>query len=298
MFEPRRLHMKRISLLLLSLLLSCGSVAWAQNDANDSAQNLSSENLVELLDRAKWVVDVGAFYANVDSNIRIDGARGNLGTTLDFESDLGLTEREALFNASISYLGWDRWIIGAEWFELNRNASASLQRDITWGTTLVPLGAQADTYFNVNIVRLLAGYELYRTDRTRAGASIGVHGAGMEAGIDARFDVGNGTLGRFESEADTGAILPLPNLGLWAHHAFTDRLIGGVRIDAFALEIDEYRGSLISAGANLRYRATEKFSIGLGYSYFDLEVSMDRRLWDGKARFSYHGPRLFAFYAW
>lgn len=268
--------MKSIYAFLLSLVLSVGLPAQIEDAPETSAEK--SPVLTERLNTADWVLDIGAFYANVDSNIRIDGTNGNIGTELDFESDLGLAEREALFNASVTYLGWNRWIVGAEWFDLNRHASASLRRDVEWGNTLLPVGADVDAYFNVNIVRVFAGYELYQSDRSRAGASIGIHGAGMEAGIDARFTLAEGNLGQFESEADTGAILPLPNFGLWAHHAFTERLVGTVRFDAFALEIDEYRGTLISTGASLRYRATEKFSLGAGYSFFDLEVSMERQL--------------------
>lgn len=282
--------------VLLSLLLSISLVGQTGESTTGTVQ-LQPE-LSEVLRSANWVVDIGAFYANVDSNIRIDGARGNLGTDLDFESDLGLAEREALFNASVTYLGWDRWIAGLEWFELDRTASSSLRRDIAWGNTLLPVGANFDAYFNVNIFRLFTGYELYQSNTSRVGIGIGVHGAGMEAGIDARFELAGGTFGVFESEADTGAILPLPNFGLWANHAFSERLVGSMRFDAFALEIDEYRGTLLSAGANLRYRATDRLSVGAGYSFFDLEVNMERRLWNGRARFGYHGPRLFVFYAW
>ena len=290
--------MKSTIISLLCLLLPCAAMAQSSTDKPDETAKSDPLVLKEVIENAHWVVDIGAFYANLDSNIRIDGAGGNFGTELDFESDLGLEEREALFNASVTYAGWDRWIIGAEWFELDRNASTTLRRDVEWGNTLLPLGAAINAYFNVNIVRVFASYDLYRTDNTRAGVSMGVHSAGMEAGIDARFDLVGGSLGQFESDADTGAILPLPNFGLWVYHAFTDRLVGAVRFDAFALEIDEYRGILISTGASLRYRATEKLSLGAGYSFFDLDVRMERSRWNGEARFSYHGPRLFVFYAW
>lgn len=281
-------------------LMSSGLVAQTTSDspapAGDRAN--SAEFRSNVFSGTDWILDLGAFNATVDSNIQVNGNGGNIGTLLDFESDLGLSKREVLFNASLSYHGWDRWSAGVEWFELNRSSRGSLRRDIEWGQTLLPAEAVFDTYFNVQIVRVFGGYELWRNEDTGVGLGLGIHGAGMKAGMDAEFTLAGGNLGSFEDDVGTGAILPLPNFGIWANHLFTDRLLGSVRLDGFALEIDEYKGALWNLEATLRYEATERFSIGAGYSFFRLDVEMNRSRWNGKGKFSYRGPKLFLFYAW
>lgn len=144
----------------------------------------------------------------VDSHIRSDGNAGNVGTESDFESDLGLTERATPFDAWLSYHGWDRSTVGLKWFDLSRNASGSWERNITWGDTVIPVGAQSEAFFAVNIVRFFASYELSRTEKLNSGLGLGVHGAGLEAGIDSRLIFAGGAGFQFESEADTGAVLP------------------------------------------------------------------------------------------
>lgn len=285
-----------------ALIVLASSDLRAQTAVSPTATGESSSSsppiVSEVFTQSDWILDLGMFYANVNSNIRVDGNAGNFGSDLDFETDLGLSEHELLFNASLSYHGWNRWRAGVEWFELNRGSMGTLRRDIQWGQSLLPAEAAFETYFDVQIVRIYGGYELWRNDTTGVGLGLGIHGAGMKAGIDAEFSLAGGSFGTFSDEVSTGAILPLPNFGIWANHLFSPRLLGSVRADAFAIEIDEYKGELWSLAASVRYKATERLSIGAGYSYFLLNVKMERNRWNGEAEFSYHGPKLFVFYAW
>jgi hypothetical protein len=284
--------------LLLTSLVPLGAQTTPAGGVSPANIPSTKEVKANPFEQVDWVVDIGAFLAQVDSNVRIDGrGPGDIGTIIDFETDLGLAEQELLFNAQVIYQGWDKWSLGLEWFQLNRSSAGSLHRDIEWGDTSIPVGADISSFFDVNILRVFGGYEVWRNSDSIVGIGLGVHGADMTAGINGSFLVGNGRFD-FEEEADTGIMLPLPNFGIWGSHAFSDKLFGTMRVDGFALEIDEYRGVLWSLGANLRYKATDQLSLGAGYSYFYLEVDMERRLWRGEAKFSYHGPKAFIFYTW
>ena len=120
----------------------------------------------------------------------------------------------------------------------------------------------------------------------------------MQTGINAFVNIGAGGTINFEETASTGALLPLPNFGIWASRAYSDKFLAGIRFDAFALDLDEYRGSLVSLEGFMRYQATPQVSLGLGYSYFRLSATMRREEWKGKAKFGYHGPKIFLFYTW
>jgi len=282
-------------------LVAAGSLSAqfpATPPAAETNESTDAEVTQAVFSEADWIVDLGMFYAFVDSKIQVNGSGGVVRRDVDFESDLGLSDNELLFNASVTYAGWDKWLLGLEWFQLDRGAMGTLRRDIEWGDTVIPAQAAIETFFDVDILRLWAGYELWRNDHSGVGVGGGFHGAGMKAGLDASFSLAGGTVAEFSDEVSTGTILPLPNFGIWANHLFTPRILGSLRADAFAIEIDEYKGSLLSFEASLRYKATERFSVGAGYSFFKLNVKMERNRWNGEAEFSYHGPKLFVFYAW
>ena len=74
--------MKRIFLLLVSL----GFSVTVNAAGTDEGQELFN---------AKWSISVGAFKPQIDTNIRVDGALGVLGTELSLDT-LGLDKTEVL----------------------------------------------------------------------------------------------------------------------------------------------------------------------------------------------------------
>jgi len=255
----------------------------------------SSQNTFQQDD---WIIDVGVFWAGVDTKIRADGKNGGRGAEVDLENDLGLSDREALFDMALYYKGWNRWVIGLEWFELRRNTMHVLEKDIDWNDIIFPIGVETNSYFDLNVVRLSVTYRLLDTPRARIGVGFGVHGTGAKAGIKGVLSAGpEDNFGvETESEVETGAIIPLPNFGIWGTYVFSDKFIGLVNLEGFAMNYEEYSGSLWRLEASLRYEASDYLSLGIGYAYFHVEVDLDKKLWHGQLEFSYYGPKLFAYF--
>ncbi|RKX34762.1 MAG: hypothetical protein DRP71_06030 [Verrucomicrobia bacterium] len=242
-----------------------------------------------------WIVEVGAFWAGVDSEVRVDGANGEIGTEIDFENDLGLSDRELLFNVGVSYHGIEKWVFMVDWFDLQRSSSGTIDKYIEWDNTLLPVGAEVQGYFNIQVVRLFAGYTVWQNEKNEIGLGFGIHGTGVQAGLAAEGSVGGGYF-ELDSEVDTGLVLPLPDFGIWGYHAFSENLVGAARIEVFALDLGEYSGGLYSISASLRYKATDWLSVGLGYNFFKINANVNRALWNGRFEFIYYGPRVFTIF--
>ena len=78
--------------------------------------------------------------------------------------------------------------------------------------------------------------------------------------------------------------------GLWA-------LPGAFWIDLsaqyFALEIDEYDGSLVNLRAIVLWQPSQWLGIGLGYDRFAVDLNMAKEQFDGSLDWTYQGPMLF-----
>ena len=88
----------------------------------------------------RWTLEVGAYAPNVKTTAHFDSTTLGVGTSVNFEQDLGLDDRKV--NAQILgrvRLG-ERWRIEAEYFGLNRSATNTINRTINWGGNIYPIG--------------------------------------------------------------------------------------------------------------------------------------------------------------
>ncbi len=85
---------------------------------------------------------------------------------------------------------------------------------------------------------------------------------------------------------------PLPNLGIWYTHSFSEKWALKARYDYFSASISPYDGTLENASVGLNYRVFKNAGLGLSYNLFGLDVGIDDSLWYGNANVKYRG--LFA----
>ena len=105
----------------------------------------------------KYFVMVGGFWPDVDTSVRIDGNGGRIGTQLDFESDLGLDDRDALFMAGAGMRIGERHYLDLLYFDLSRDSSHEIERtievgDVSGGTTVATVAVVAGAIAIVAII--------------------------------------------------------------------------------------------------------------------------------------------------
>lgn len=227
---------------------------------------------------------LGYLWTEADSRVRLDSADGQFGTELSFEDDLGLQSSKGL---SIGELSWRinlRHRIDFTYTGLSRDGDQRLTADIRFGDDIYTIGTDVRTKFDSDIWRLGWGWSWFNDSKFEFGSMLGLHVTEVNVGIE--------TLdGRLTEEE--GTTIPLPTIGLQGTYAFTPKLHIRGWFQWFSLEYDKYDGSLFNASVALDYYALDNVGIGLGYNYYDYDLTIDD---DHNLVFDYqfHGPMLYA----
>jgi hypothetical protein len=231
-----------------------------------------------------WL-DLGAFAAHIDSDLRLDNASlGIEGTRVDFESDLGLDSSRVMPKVSAGVRFLRRFRLEGDFFQLSRSGHLPLKGTLVIDDTVFPINVDVHSSFKTNIYRVALGYSLVRNDNVEFGIAAGAHVT------NARFKIrGEGPLG-ITLEEHRSKSAPLPNVGLYGSTRLTGALSLVGNVDAFKMKYGNYKGQLFDAQAALQYRFATNFGAGLGVRYAYYKVSGHAHDWHGILRYDYFGP--------
>ena len=232
----------------------------------------------------KYFVMVGGFWPDVDTSVRIDGNGGRIGTQLDFESDLGLDDRDALFMAGAGMRIGERHYLDLLYFDLSRDSSHEIERTIEVGDETFTAQATLNTYFDTEVVRFSYGYAFVSNDKHLLLGQIGAHYTRVGAGLSLSNDRS------VSAEADSD--IPLPVLGVVYNYRITPSLSLNLRGQVFRLEFEGIDGSLDNLSASLSWTFADHFSVFGGYNYYSMDVDAETDHWNGSFDFGYQGPWL------
>ena len=79
-----------------------------------------------------WWIDVGAYYPTRKFTLSADGEIVGDNVEHEFDQQLGLSDRDPLFEGQIGWQFGEKWGVAAQYFKASRNSSATLEEDIEW----------------------------------------------------------------------------------------------------------------------------------------------------------------------
>jgi predicted porin len=256
-------------LLLIALIsLGLGHAAWGADDPS----------------RNRFSVMVGGFWPDVDTTARANGTGGRVGTQLDFESDLGLDDRDALFTGGLTFRLAKRHYFDFLYLDLKRSGQRTIDIDINWQDQTFMRQAQLDTIFDTEVLRFSYGYAFIDDDRQRLMGQFGIHYTKVTAGLGAA----GANVRRAEADTD----VPLPVIGLAYDYAITPKVGLSLRAQIFRLEFEGIDGALDNLSANVQYAFTPRIAAFVGYNYYSIDVDASKEHWHGSFEFNYYGPWL------
>ncbi|UCH75312.1 MAG: hypothetical protein JSU82_05570 [Rhodospirillales bacterium] len=233
----------------------------------------------------KWSISGGMFIADLDNTIRL-GASG-VGIEVDLEEALGLKSGQTVvrFDGAYRFGIEERHRVDFTWFDLSRDATRTLQADITLPDgTVLPIGTTVASEFNLAFYNVRYGYSFLKDDRIDFAGSLGLH----------ITDVGlflTDTSGVLGAGGD-GVTAPLPVIGGRLDVALTPKWYVRSSLEAFYLEFDSFTGSLVDILVSAEYRAWENFALGIGVNSVHLTVENDNSLgleFDGRVKSDFSG---------
>ncbi|MFZ0256397.1 MAG: hypothetical protein WAN46_12270 [Gammaproteobacteria bacterium] len=213
-------------------------------------------------------IRVGGFFPTIDSKIRFDPTKGTLGTVLDFEDDLGMEETSPTFWAGARWRITRRHRLEFEYLQLDRSGAQTASADFRIGNTSGTVGTLLESDFDVKLARFTYGFSLINDGRKELALLIGAHLASADAGIQLTGNltvIGLGNVTSATRRRETGeTVFPLPHLGGTFGWAFTPKLSAKATAIGFALDLGDFKGSLVEVSADLQYQLLKHLGLGAG----------------------------------
>lgn len=229
-----------------------------------------------------WSVSVGAFRPKIDTEIRVDGALGILGTELNMDT-LGLNKTEVLPSFGIDWQISRRHSLWTYYFDVKRSGFTNTDIDIRVGDTVFPLNTNINAFFNAKVFALGYGYSFVNDRDKLFGLQIGLNVQDIGFGVE-------GENGILAEKADATA--PLPTFGLVGGYRLSDHWYLKGNAGYFAAKIDNYDGAITQYEASVDYALGDHFMLGLAFRHLKVDVSSSDTRWLGKFVYEYQGPVL------
>lgn len=239
----------------------------------------------------RFTFESGVVLGNIYSTGALNDRQGAKGATVEFEDDLGLSSQRAIFDVLARWRITDRWQVEAEWFGVHRDVSGTAKEDIRWGDFTITAGASAEAKYNIDVLRLSAGYSFLKRSNAELGASAGLFGSRFSVKVGGDVFIGPGML-QYESE-DMSIWGTVPVLGLYGAYALSPRWLVNGRIEGMDIKLTDQRGTVLDALAAAEYRMFRNMGIVAGYRYTRVEVAENvSPHFEGELLYKTHGPRL------
>ncbi|HSZ32769.1 MAG TPA: hypothetical protein VK772_05625, partial [Puia sp.] len=189
----------------------------------------------------RFRISAGAFLPVNNTNIQV-GVQGSAdGTDINFEKDLGFSKTQLTFLANAQWRISSRSRINLNYYNIPRNSTHILDRDITFRDSTYPVNATVNSFFNTAIYQFSYGYSILSKPTFEVGILIGAHIVGGKAGIGLVNQ--NGSVSR---NSNFGFTAPLPDIGLWGGYTFSNKLAATLDIDYLSLTVDNITGSIFA----------------------------------------------------
>lgn len=271
----------------------------AENSKNEDLTTFKTEtddfqdNTVEDLPwhNRKFKVSAGGFFPVNNTKVKVEGNNGNIGTEIDLESDLGFSKSTASFLGTFDWRISKRSRLGFEYFVLDRTATKTLQRDITFGDHTYPVDGSVRGTFNVQIMRVAYGYAILSKPKYQAGLLIGAHVLFADLGLKL-----NANTQSVEYHDNFDFTAPLPDIGIWGEFVLGKRWGLYANVNYLAVKINDTDGRIISYNLSVLYNVVNNFSLTAGYTGLNFRVDTVQERLNGFLKWGYNGPTITAVY--
>jgi hypothetical protein len=238
----------------------------------------------------RYSFNFGGFVADVSSDVRLGSARLGTGIDVNLEDALGLDSTSKVFRvgAAVRFGKSRRHQAEFSWFQLNRDASKTLGRDIEIDNVVYPIGTKVESFLDVQIWKAAYNYSFFLDDRINLAAGIGVFVMPIKYGVNAS--------GIGETGEDITA--PLPVVGLRADFALTRKWFLKQTIDLFYLKVGDFKGAVVDSITAVEYKPWKNLGFGLAANNFRVEIEADGEDYPnidfvGNIKFEYVGLLLY-----
>ncbi len=220
----------------------------------------------------KFKISLGGMYVtNFETEMQMGRSNGFLNARINTKDQLEMQTDTNVFRLDGYYRFTNKHSLDFSYFSVNSSGHKSLIADIQWDENVINADAVVDSYFNMDIYKLNYVYSFYHNKDVELALTAGVHVTSIDLGLDA-----SGTINSVPSQkliTGSKVTLPLPVFGFKGEYTILDKtLFAQYKVNYFFLNIDDYKGSLVTSDLNLEYRFLENYGVGIGYESNNLAL--------------------------
>jgi len=263
-----------------------GTLYWSALALSAFAASVRAE-IPAPLDRLS--ISFGDFYPTVETRVAANGP-GIMGSEVDFQRDLGLSEHRSLPAFRVDALLFDSQGLSLGGYTYSKQASARLNRDLVFDDDVFRVNAFVDAKLTLRVYHAEWRWWFAPGDNDVIGLGLGAAYYDLHGTIDAGLSINDGAVhGR--GSAEDNAIAPLLTLG-WRHslndawRVYAD--VSGVRKPFGTLQ-----GHLLNGTLGLEFMPWKNAGLAFEYSANNLDLKADKSDWEGRARLHFYGPAAY-----
>ena len=240
----------------------------------------------------RFGINVGAFFANLDTKIRLDGTGGALGTGIDFEQDLGLDDTKTRIMAEGHWRFFKKHRLDFSYFNLDRSGDSTSTVNIRFGDNIFQADLPLHAFLDIEVFNLGYSYSILFDEKKELAFGLALSFQDIAVGLK-----GTGLLAGLDVVETTSVLAPLPTFTGRFAYAITPNWIVDTNIGYFTIELDsggdELSGDIIAANAGVRWQLLKRFHLGLLYQFFRVDVETKREALHLLLEYNYGVPVLY-----
>lgn len=277
----------------LALLALVALVVPAKASAQDTAEFKN-----HLYDKFQ----VGLAFTTVlnNSDVRVDGSDGNIGTNINFKDLLGVSGSTVQPALVLAWKPGRKTELDLGYQFLNTSGSRAFSDTLVIGDDSLSGAINLNTKLGSDNATFQFKYSLFAKERHNIGLAIGLGAIFFSVEFDGSA---SGCVGDACDGTDFGLKKkltgPTATLGAFGNWRLGDRWYVGGNARGLGARVDRFDISIFEADANVRYYLSNRWGVGLGWYYTNVSVDVgaksDSQVAEdlvGKLAYSYTSLRL------
>jgi len=248
-----------------------------------------------------WQVGVSMTTVLNNSDVRVDGSSGSLGTNISFRDMLGMSGHSIQPAFAVAWKPGRRTELDLGYQFLNQSGSRSFRDSLVIGDNTIFGNLDLNSTTSSNNATFQFKYSIFAKERHSIGLAVGLGAVFLDLQIDgtATNCIGDACVGSNGVAVTKKLTGPTASLGAFGNWRLGNRWY--VRGDARGLgaRVDRFDISIFEADAIVRYFLSNRWGVGLGWFYTDVAVDVGAKAENatvedlvGKLAYNYTSIRL------
>ncbi len=209
-------------------------------------------------------------WVGLSTDIRLDSETLGRGTTLSFEDDLDLGNREAIPTLAFEWQIAKRHGLGLRGQDINRSSSSQALIEIQWGNEIIPINA--NIFLGFDIAQVFLDYTYYPWVKEDWAFGFGLGFRVMEIQVALSYEDENNEI---EETTDIRATAPLPYLYADYRRLFGENWRFNAGIGWLYINIDDISGGQWIGRLSIEYLVGKRWAFGGALNLSQIDVDWD-----------------------